>query len=882
MSNSAGRIEITENTLLKLLIRRGSNTERTNVVLSEGELGYTVDTRRLFVGDGVTTGGFPTSLFLYFGTNHPSTWAAEAEAGDVAYDSIAGGIYRLAAKPYNVSGNWTLFSGPLANRVDDATLQLNSSTGVMSVKTVSAAQLDTELAGLGLEFVGARELQTTANQQFDAIAPRNNAFIQMPQAIQFGTAGGAAVFNMPAFDGAAGTVLTTDSFGNLVFATPGTYQTQYMVLSSNQVPVGSIVPFGSGGNFNATSSTVPHGYFLCDGSVKSGTTYSALCAAIGRYYGGTAPDFKVPLLTASNFVYIIKYLQDTVFGVSTVVVDNVALTAYDATNAQSVTTLVFPNSGIEYQLGINDYISKTQTAQLTAQLSAEILLDPRYPARLLMPDYNCGVTQIGRVQSFFLDAAGDIRGAGNGATITYGNPIGTGNSSVDVDFFFPLCIPLETNEIAISAVSVGNGTLVLTNQGNIYGTGANDNGFLGLGTTVNAITAFTKIPSLSFNNEPVTQLITSHNSVSASPDPQVSVYAITSANNAYAWGYNNSGELGIGSTSITRFPVKINAAFVQGAASSAISAVGIKKIVVGGFAAAATAFAIDTNNRLYGAGDNTDGQLGLSYKGSSNRTIFYPVTSYYGLSASPINPAITTTQLITAQNIEVDDVYVSGYTSGYTTCYFITGGRVWAAGANTGGALGVGNSNTTFDATVFSPVSGYGSSATFNQLTGVETLALNARQNLGASVVALHTDKSISVWGENSTRQLGDGTSTDRLSAVRPSAPFTGIKKVQFHTDTQFILTTAGDIYSVGGNNSNGVAGNGTTTSNTVKTKVLMPQRVKFEDFQIRGEGTNRFAIAITNDAYKKELYCWGYNVQGQLGINKAITPVLVPLRVQL
>ena len=64
MSNSAGRIEITENTLLKLLIRRGSNTERTNVVLSEGELGYTVDTRRLFVGDGVTTGAFPTSLFL--------------------------------------------------------------------------------------------------------------------------------------------------------------------------------------------------------------------------------------------------------------------------------------------------------------------------------------------------------------------------------------------------------------------------------------------------------------------------------------------------------------------------------------------------------------------------------------------------------------------------------------------------------------------------------------------------------------------------------------------------------------------------------------------------------------------------------------------------
>lgn len=895
MSNNAGRIEITENTLLKLLVRRGSNTERSNVVLSEGELGYTVDTRRLFVGDGVTAGAYPSSLFLYFGTSHPSTWASEAERGDVAYDSITGGIYRLAAKPYSTSSNWTLFAGPLANRVDGETLQLNTSTGVMSVNVLSAAQLDPELAGLGLEYNGTRELQTTADQQFDSIAPRDNAFVTFPQAIQFGTQGGAAVFNMPAFDGAAGSVLTTDSFGNLVFAAPYTNQTQYMVLSSNQVPVGSIVPFGSGGNFNATSSTVPYGYFLCDGSTKSGTTYSTLCAVIGRYYGGIAPDFKVPLLTASNFLYIIKYLQDVITAPSTVSVDNVSLTAYDATNIQTTNTLVFPNTGISYQIGVKDYISRTQTAQLTAQLneqitsqinelSANIVTDPRYPARLLIPDYNCGVTQISLNHSFFLDAANDVRGAGAGNTATNGNPLGTGNSTADIDYFIPLCIPLETNEIAISAVSVGTGTLILTNQGNIYGTGANDNGFLGVGTTATALTAFTKIPSLSFNNEPVTQLITSYNN-DGTVNPKVTVYAITNAYNAYAWGYNNSGEMGVGNTSIYTYPIKINSSFFQGSVYSAISAVGIKKIVVGGFGAAATAFAIDTNNRLYGAGDNTDGQLGLGFAtpAPGNCTIFYPITSYFGLSASPVDSSITTTQLVTAQNIEVDDVYVSGYTSGYTTCYFITGGRVWAAGSNYGFALGVGNSTAAFDSTRFRPVSGYYPNTTyFNQLTGIESLVLNARASLGTSVVALHTDKSISVWGENTTYQLGDDTLTDRSVPKRPSAPFTGIKKVQFNTDTQFILTTAGDIYSVGGLNTAGVAGNGTTTANTSKIKVLMPQRIKFEDFQIRGGGTTRFAIAITNDVSRKELYCWGNNVDGQLGINKAITPVLVPFRVQL
>jgi len=51
------KIEIFENTLLKLLVRRGANVDRQNIILSEGELGYTTDTKRLYVGDGQTLGG---------------------------------------------------------------------------------------------------------------------------------------------------------------------------------------------------------------------------------------------------------------------------------------------------------------------------------------------------------------------------------------------------------------------------------------------------------------------------------------------------------------------------------------------------------------------------------------------------------------------------------------------------------------------------------------------------------------------------------------------------------------------------------------------------------------------------------------------------------
>jgi hypothetical protein len=50
-------VEITSDTVVKILVRRGLETERKNITLTEGELGYSVDTQRLFIGDGYTVGG---------------------------------------------------------------------------------------------------------------------------------------------------------------------------------------------------------------------------------------------------------------------------------------------------------------------------------------------------------------------------------------------------------------------------------------------------------------------------------------------------------------------------------------------------------------------------------------------------------------------------------------------------------------------------------------------------------------------------------------------------------------------------------------------------------------------------------------------------------
>ena len=78
-------IEILENTLLKLLVRRGTDTERKEVTLDEGEFGYTTDTKRVFIGDGTTPGGTLVGN-KFLGTAETIT-DKTGVIGDIAFDS---------------------------------------------------------------------------------------------------------------------------------------------------------------------------------------------------------------------------------------------------------------------------------------------------------------------------------------------------------------------------------------------------------------------------------------------------------------------------------------------------------------------------------------------------------------------------------------------------------------------------------------------------------------------------------------------------------------------------------------------------------------------------------------------------------------------------
>lgn len=106
--------------IVKIKIRRGSDSDRRRVVLDEGELGFTTDTRRLYVGDGNTVGGVSIAN-LYQGQGLRGSFGS-AIIGDLVYDMRENNLFALSANPPSLSANWA----NLGPKTDSTTVQYNS------------------------------------------------------------------------------------------------------------------------------------------------------------------------------------------------------------------------------------------------------------------------------------------------------------------------------------------------------------------------------------------------------------------------------------------------------------------------------------------------------------------------------------------------------------------------------------------------------------------------------------------------------------------------------------------------------------------------------------------------------------------------------------
>lgn len=283
---------------------------------------------------------------------------------------------------------------------------------------------------------------------------------------------------------------------------------------------------------------------------------------------------------------------------------------------------------------------------------------------------------------------------------------------------------------------------------------------------------------------------------------------ITVAGAAYCWGNNAFGQLGNGVLTNSSVPVRVSDTHLFSSLS----------------AGASFTCGITTNGNAYCWGNNSEGQLGDGTTINSN----VPVAVLGGITFATLSASAGES----------------------TVCGVTSTGRAYCWGSNATGQLGNGS---------FSP-----NSATPVAVSGGYTFS-------SVSVGSYHTCGVISAgaaycWGQNSSLQLGNGTTTGSATPVMVSGglTFESLSAGAYHTCG---ITVSGAAYCWGVN-VQGQFGDGTTTEGA--TPVPAAGGLLFESLAAGSDYTCGVTTAGAG-------YCWGFGGFGQLGNGSTAFPVTQP-----
>ena len=329
------------------------------------------------------------------------------------------------------------------------------------------------------------------------------------------------------------------------------------------------------------------------------------------------------------------------------------------------------------------------------------------------------------------------------------------------------------------------------------------------------------------------------------------ILALDNDNNLWAWGDNEFGQLGDGTTTNKTSPTKIetNITFVQLSAGAFHNA------------------GIDTEGRLWVWGLNTFGQLGdrTTINKSKPQKIMGDKEFTKVMASGYLTLAIDTNneiwhlgkdfgnssfanKEIRKLNFKIEYSEISG-----NSHYLFLDNRkkLWSFGSNSYGELGDGTTNTKT-----SPVQ-IKSEVQFLQVSAGDRFSL-----------AIDSDGNLWSWGKNDECQLGDGTTTNKAipEQIKTEKKFTQISAGKNHC---LAIDNEGNLWSWGRNN-RGQLGDGTRTDKTSPIKIM--DGIKFKKIYARYYSS--LALDINGN-----LWSWGRNADGQLGDGTTIdryTPVQI------
>ena len=302
-----------------------------------------------------------------------------------------------------------------------------------------------------------------------------------------------------------------------------------------------------------------------------------------------------------------------------------------------------------------------------------------------------------------------------------------------------------------SAGGFGNGSgghcMAIDENGQLWTWGNNARGQLGWGAidsglnaTNNSVYLPQPIPKTAFNYGAIT---TGQNVVACWACGYGDVgwsFAVTADGNLWAWGDNQSGQLGLGNTSPTYVPTIVNNVAGLGLNFGGATLGNIVKIQFtdNGTAAKGACAILTSNGTVYVAGNNEAAWMGIAASGSVN--IWTNIGGGPGTTASA----------------SCKDIWLYGSGGQYATCMQrdrVTG-ICYTAGRNTYGQLGYGGTSGSPAQSATFTVSKVNVGGVLYNLTNVKQLAHIAHNDSCSATIVLDNGLSFSIgrndWGQTS------------------------------------------------------------------------------------------------------------------------------------
>jgi alpha-tubulin suppressor-like RCC1 family protein len=418
--------------------------------------------------------------------------------------------------------------------------------------------------------------------------------------------------------------------------------------------------------------------------------------------------------------------------------------------------------------------------------------------------------------------------------------------------------------------SVGRHTIVVGDDGIVYGFGYNNKGQLGDNSIVDKSRQI-KVLKGAYNG--TTYLGDNPNNPIISFSIGYSHTVVLAADGTvYTFGENTYGQLGDNTTIQRNIPIKVLKGIYNGTTNLGDN---LSNPIISVSSGTFHSTALAADGTIYTFGQNTYGQLGDNT--TNNRTLPVKVLkgTYSGttfLGDNPNNPIVK----------------LAG--GGFHNLVLAADGLVYGFGWNVNSQLGD-NSSVQRNIPV-KVLKGIYTGTTFlgdNANNPIISIATGYKHSM-----ALAADGSIYAFGDNAYGQIGDNTKTQRNTPVKVlKGAYTGTTFIGDNINNPIVAVSGGEYHSIAlaadgtvytyGYNVNGQLGDNTTNDKAIPIKVI---KGHYNGAAYLGDNATNRIISVSTGYFQSiviaadgTVYTFGFNTYGQLGDNSnsnKYTPVKV------